>query len=212
MTNKFNNWERLSKVIERFGLTINSFAKVLGLQRSETLYHIRKGDFGISADLADRIVKVDKDIDRTWLLSGIGNMLHSEPVSGEHLPFYRREMERVLLDIESYPNDGEIYVPYITGSDIVVRSFSKPMSDTVTAANDLFLKHIDSIADVVQGNEYVLKVCDEIIWRRVRFIKGNNNLWRLVANNKIDYPDVYVDINDVKDIWRVMSRIAVLES
>ena len=57
MTNKFNNWERLSKVIERFGLTINSFAKVLGLQRSETLYHIRKGDFGISADLADRIVK-----------------------------------------------------------------------------------------------------------------------------------------------------------
>ena len=157
MTNKFNNWERLAKVIERFGLSINSFAKALGLNRSETLYHIRKGDFGISADLADRIVKLDKDIDRTWLLSGIGNMLHSDPTNGEHLPFFRHEMAVVLRDIDNQPNDGMIYVPYPTGSDYVVRSFSRSMSDAVTAATDLFLKRLTTLDDVVQGNEYVLK-------------------------------------------------------
>lgn len=212
MTNKFNNWERLAKVIERFGLTINSFAKVLGLNRSETLYHIRKGDFGISVDLADRIVKIDKDIDRTWLLSGIGNMLHSDATNGEYLPFYRKEMEVVLRDIDTYPSDGEFYVPYVTGCNYIVRSFSRSMSDAVTAATDLFLKRLTNIDDVVQGNEYVLRVGDEIIWRRVRFIKSDDKRWRLVSNNRVDFPDVYVNIGDISDVWRVISRIAVLES
>mgnify|MGYP006316080821 FL=1 len=212
MTNKFNNWERLAKVIERFGLTINSFAKVLGLNRSETLYHIRKGDFGISADLADRIVKIDKDIDRTWLLSGIGNMLHSDATNGEYLPFYRKEMEVVLRDIDTCPSDGEFYVPYVTGCNYIVRSFSRSMSDAVTAATDLFLKRLTNIDDVVQGNEYVLRVGDEIIWRRVRFIKSDDKRWRLVSNNRVDFPDVYVNIEDISDVWRVISRIAVLES
>ena len=81
MTNKFNNWERLVKVIERFGLSINSFALSLGLGRSENLYHIRRGNYGISEDLANRIISADPDIDRTWLLSGIGNMLKSDPVN-----------------------------------------------------------------------------------------------------------------------------------
>lgn len=212
MTNKFNNWERLARVIERFGLSINSFAKALGLNRSETLYHIRKGDFGISEDLADRIIKLDKDIDRTWLLSGVGNMLHSDPANGERLPFYRHEMETILCDIDNLPSDGEYSVPYTTGSDYVVRSFSRSMSDAVTAATDLLLKHLTDLDDVVQGNEYVLRVGNEIIWRRVRFIKGDNKRWRLVSNNRVDYPDVYVNIEDITDVWRVMSRIAVLES
>ena len=212
MTNKSKNWERLAKVIERFGLTINSFAKVLGLNRSETLYHIRKGDFGISADLADRIVKIDKDIDRTWLLSGIGNMLHSDATNGEYLPFYRKEMEVVLRDIDNCPSDGEFYVPYVTGCNYIVRSFSRSMSDAVTAATDLFLKRLTNIDDVVQGNEYVLRVGDEIIWRRVRFIKSDDKRWRLVSNNRVDFPDVYVNIEDISDVWRVISRIAVLES
>lgn len=212
MTNKFNNWERLSQVIERFGVTINQFAKIVGLQRSETLYHIRKGTFGISADLADRIVAADSNIDRTWLLSGVGNMLRSEPVACEKLPFYRCEMEGILAEIDNYPSDGEMNVPYSTGSDYVVRSFSKAMSDTVTAANDLFLKRVDKIEDVVQGNEYVLQVSNKILWRRVRFVKDNPRRWRLVSDNRTDFPDIYVNVEDVVRAWRVMARVAILES
>ena len=74
MTNRFNNWERLLKVIRRFDKSINSFAMHIGLHRAENLYHIRKGNFGISSDLADKIVNSDPEIDRTWLLSGVGAM------------------------------------------------------------------------------------------------------------------------------------------
>ena len=103
-------------------------------------------------------------------------------------------------------------VPYSTGSDYVVRSFSKAMSDTVTAANDLFLKRVDKIEDVVQGNEYVLQVSNKILWRRVRFVKDNPRRWRLVSDNRTDFPDIYVNVEDVVKAWRVMARVAILES
>ena len=140
MTNKFDNWSRLKKVIIRFEKTINGFAMQIGLQRAENLYHIRKGNYGISQDLADRIIKCDPEIDRTWLLSGVGNMLKSDGVQQEQIPFYIDEVESIITNLDSVEPAGYMTLPYKTNSDIVVRSFSKPMSDTISAAQDLFLK------------------------------------------------------------------------
>jgi hypothetical protein len=212
MTNKFNNWERLVKVIERFGLSINSFALSLGLGRSENLYHIRRGNYGISEDLANRIISADPDIDRTWLLSGIGNMLKSDPVNCDRLPFYRDEMESILSYLDNYEPSDYIQTPYATGSDFVVRSFSRPMSDPVTAANDLFLKRLSGVYEVVQGNEHVLLVGDRVVWRMVRYIKDDPTKWRLVSRNRENFPDIIIDVKDVKAAWRVIARIAILES
>lgn len=212
MTNKFNNWERLEKVIERFGMSINSFARAIGLGRSENLYHIRKGNYGISEDLADRIIKLDPEIDRTWLLSGVGNMLRSEAKSGESLPFYCEEMEDILPNLEAYEPSDHLYMPYITGSEFVVRSFTRPMSDPMTAANDLFLKRLFSMDEVIQGNEHVLLIGDRILWRRVRHIKEDPTKWRLVSRNREDFPDIIIDVRDIRVAWRVIARIAILES
>jgi hypothetical protein len=212
MTNKYNNWERLSKVIERFRLSINAFANQLGLGRSENLYHIRKGNYGISHDLANRIIKHDADIDRTWLLSGVGTMLRSDPKSNEALPFYRDRMEVVLLDLDNAQPYGYFDVPYVTGSDFIVRSFARPMVDTVTVATDLFLKRLSSTDEIVQGNEYVFKIDESILWRRVRCVKGSPTKWRLVARNREEYPDIVIDNSSIDIVWRVISRVAILES
>lgn len=214
MTNKFNNWERLNRVIERFGKSINSFAIHLGLQRSENLYHIRKGNYGISADLADRIIKNDPAIDRTWLLTGVGEMLKSNVISSEQIPFYLEEMEDILHNIANIEPSGHITMPYATNSDLVIRSFSKPMSDTISAAQDLFLKRIN-IEEVVQGNEYVLilnRPKDNVIWRRVRWVSKDVNSWRLVARNREEYNDLFINRSEVKEAWRVIARLSVLES
>jgi hypothetical protein len=214
MTNKFDNWSRLLKVIERFGKSINGFAMRIGLQRAENIYHIRKGNYGISDDLADRIINCDPEIDRTWLLSGVGDMLKSEVIRPEEIPFYIEEVEEVLLNIESVKPSGYLTLPYKTNCDIVVRSFSKPMSDTISAAQDLFLKRVD-IDSVVQGNEYVLMLnhpTDNVIWRRVRWVSKNSNRWRLVARNREEFPDLFIDRSEVMQAWRVISRLTILES
>lgn len=214
MTNKFDNWSRLLRVIERFGKSINGFAMQIGLPRAENLYHIRKGNYGISEDLADRIIKQDPAIDRTWLLSGVGNMLKNETLEQEKLPFYIDEVEEILPGIGCIEPSGYLELPYKTNCDIVIRSFSRPMSDTISAAQDLFLKRTD-IDGVVQGNEYVLMLnrpTDNVIWRRVRWVAGNANQWRLVARNREEFHDIFIDKSEVMQAWRVIARLTVLES
>jgi hypothetical protein len=214
MTNRFDNWKRLLQVIERFGKSINGFAMQIGLSRAENLYHIRKGNYGISEDLADRIIKQDAEIDRTWLLSGVGNMLRSEVIEPERVPFYLDEVEEILPGIACIEPSGYIQLPCKINCDLVIRSFSKPMSDTISAAQDLFLKRVD-IDSVVQGNEYVLMLnhpTDNVIWRRVRWVSKNSNRWRLVARNREEFPDLFIDRSEVMQAWRVISRLTILES
>ena len=88
------------------------------------------------------------------------------------------------------------------------------MSDTVSVAQDLFLKRSE-LSSVVQGNEYVLildRPQDRVIWRRVRWVARNPNSWRLVARNRDEFQDIYVDRSEVKCAWRVIARLAILES
>ena len=201
-------------MIERFGKSINSFAMKIGLQRAENIYHIRKGNYGISEDLAERIVNTDPEIDKTWLLSGVGSMLKSECIDQEQIPFYIEEAEKILPNIANIEPSAYITMPYKTNCDVVVRSFSKPMSDTISAAQDLFLKRSE-VHEVVQGNEYVLvlnRPTDNVIWRRVRWVSKDVNRWRLVARNREDFKDELINRSEVREAWRVIARLSVLES
>lgn len=214
MTNKFDNWKRLLKVIERFGKSVNGFAMQIGLSRAENLYHIRKGNYGISEDLANRIIARDPEIDRTWLLSGVGSMLKNDVIDTETLPFYLDEVEEILPGVACIEPSGYMQVPYKVNCDLVIRSFSKPMSETISAAQDLFLKRED-IDKVVQGNEYVLVLntpTDNVIWRRVRWVSRNPDKWRLVARNREEFPDMIIDRDNVIQAWRVIARLTIMES
>ena len=212
MTNRFNNWERLVQVIDRWHSNINKFARQIGFERSENLYHIRKGNFGISNELADRITAFDRDIDRTWLLSGLGQMLKSDMAIGKPLPFYIEPMEETLAKLEKQRPKGYIQLPYLSNIDLVIRSFTPAMTDSSTAATDLFLHKLNGVHEVVQGNEHVLQIGDEILWRKVRYIRNQPGKWRLVALNRDEFPDMIVNIADVKQAWRVITRMTILES
>ena len=81
MTNKYNNWERLERVLEYVNMNANAFATHIGMQRSENIYHIKRGAFGISEELVDRITACYPEINPTWLLSGVGGMLLMIPLA-----------------------------------------------------------------------------------------------------------------------------------
>ena len=212
MTNKFANWERLEAVISWTGMTINSFALYIGLGRSDSLYHIKRGSFGISHDLADRITSRFPDVDRTWLLTGIGSMLNGgDAYTGAQIPYYKDEVEKLLLNPEEIKPSGYIYLPYTHSAEIVARSLSRAMCDVQCAATDLFLTRYE-VEQVVQGNEYVLQVGNQVLWRKVRFVAGEVGKWRLVARDREEYPDMIVDCSDIRQVWRVIARLAVMSS
>ena len=59
MREKQNNWQRIEAVIKWANMSTNYFARHIGLARGENLYQIKRGNNGISLDVADRIVFMD---------------------------------------------------------------------------------------------------------------------------------------------------------
>lgn len=53
-------------------MSTNYFARHIGLARGENLYQIKRGNNGISLDVADRIVSKFPQVDKLWLLTGRG--------------------------------------------------------------------------------------------------------------------------------------------
>ena len=168
MTNKYANWERLESVIRWANMTTNFFAIYIGLNRAENLYHIKRGNYGISFDLADRIVKCFPEINRTWLLTGAGSMLNSEIVAGNEIAYYNDEVENILPDLKRYSPIANICLPSISGCEIVARTYQRAMCEPTCAVTELFLKRVE-LDEIIQGNEYVLVLKDNsVIWRKLR--------------------------------------------
>ena len=70
MREKQNNWQRIEAVIKWANMSTNYFARYIGLARGENLYQIKRGNNGISLNVADRIVSKFPQIDKLWLLTG----------------------------------------------------------------------------------------------------------------------------------------------
>lgn len=88
MAIKLDNWQRIESVVKLSGLSINAFARYLGLPRGENLYQIKKGNNGISRDLAQRIIHKFPQISFSWLMTGRGTML-ADDNGNSGIPLYR---------------------------------------------------------------------------------------------------------------------------
>ncbi len=211
MTNKYNNWERLERVLEYVQMNANAFAIHIGMQRSENIYHIKRGAFGISEELVERITARFPEINPTWLLSGVGDMLLNNVSDKSVVPFYEQGVEQLLNQGEKRLKLGKYQLPYSCDCDVVVRIKAHSMVLPGTAATDLFLKRV-KVEDMVQGNEYLIVLDNEVLWRKIRCVKGATEQWRLVAYDRVEAPDVVVNKSDICYVWRVIARMAILVS
>ncbi|CDE65753.1 helix-turn-helix domain-containing protein [Alistipes putredinis] len=66
----YSSWRRLERVIESSGLTINSFARYVGLPRGENLYQIKRGNYGVSLGVAKKIHAKFPQYPISWLMHG----------------------------------------------------------------------------------------------------------------------------------------------
>lgn len=75
-------WERLSAVIAETKMSVHAFAKHIGLPAAENLYRIKRGQNGISRNLADLIVQTFPEVSKGWLLTGEGAMIRYSSTDG----------------------------------------------------------------------------------------------------------------------------------
>ncbi len=70
-------WERIEVIIRESGMTINCFARTIGLNSGENLYRIKRGCNRVSRRIAEKIHAYIPKYSVSWIMCG-GNMPNIE--------------------------------------------------------------------------------------------------------------------------------------
>lgn len=137
--------ERVFNLLKYTGLSARALANRLELKGPQIFYDIKAGKCGISKDLADKIQEKFQNINKTWLLTGEGEMLKTPsniPVKGYNsgVPYYNVDFlggfdlvindqtitPEYLIDFKEYNKatcwcniTGHSMEPEITSGDII---------------------------------------------------------------------------------------------
>ncbi len=202
---KQNNWQRLEAVISWANMSINYFARHIGLPRGENLYQIRRGNNGISKDVAHRVVSRFPEISESWLLTGEGHMFANENLRGAQIPFYRVDVERFATQTAKMTPDELIVFPSLAECDMAMLYMSDAMAPRIPAGSVVFLKQIDAQM-MIPGEEYVISTGKVITLRRVRAAE-DDSVWRLETYNRERFDDWMLPKSEVMQVWRICGRM-----
>ena len=204
------NWQRLEKVIKWAGMSVNAFALHIGLKRSENLYQIKKGNHGISKELANVISTKYPQISKSWLLTGEGEMLKdgegSIPKNG--IPFYNVDIASVI-EFHQQPAQKPLYyidVPLFYECDFAALSTSNAMAPEIPAGAIVAIRQHDP-AKIFPGESYLVVTNDFSGIRTIRTYPEDPGKVRLVPKNLNDYDEILIDTSEIKVLYLVKGII-----
>lgn len=207
MREKQNNWQRIEAVIQWAHMSTNYFARYIGLARGENLYQIKRGNNGISRDVARRIVEKFPQIDQLWLLTGDGQMFADKQSGGKQIPFYNTDVEQGIADLQHLEPEGDLTVPGMDDCDLAMVYSGRAMGQSVPPGTVVFLKNIDR-DEIIPGGEYVI-ISRKIVTLRIVRAADSGAQLRLVAGDRRNYDDIILSINDIMAVYKVKGKLIV---
>lgn len=206
MREKQNNWQRIEAVIKWANMTTNYFARYIGLARGENLYQIKRGNNGISLDVAERIVAKFPQVDKLWLLTGEGQMFADTRLRGAQIPFYDVDVELQITGVERLTADSYLVAAPVGECDLAMVYAGRAMGPLVPPGTVVLLKAVEREA-IIPGEEYVV-VCRKIVTLRIVRTAAKGK-YRLVAGNREDFDDIVVDADEIVAVYRVKGKLIV---
>lgn len=207
MKEKQNNWQRIEAVIKWANMSTNYFARYIGLARGENLYQIKRGNNGISLDVAERVVAKFPQVDKLWLLTGEGGMFADDRLRGAQIPFYRHDPEQGMDDIHSLESECTLVLPMVGDCDFAMCYSGRAMGDLIPPGTVVLLRAVDRDA-IIPGGEYVIVSRKIVTLRIVRTVEGEDKL-RLVAGDREHYDDILVNVNDIVAVYKVKGKLII---
>lgn len=188
-----DNWQRLERVIKWTGLSVNSFALTIGLKRSENLYQIKKGNNGISRDLAELVTTKYPSISKGWLLSGEGDMfIASRQGASTGVPFYSMDVLDAVRAGNKRPEPRFlINLPIFEDCDLAAICLGTAMQPEIPAGSILMLKQVPASA-IIPGETYVISSSRFSGVRTVRLGEEPGQLLLLPRNTE-EYDPITID-------------------
>jgi len=208
------DWDRLKEVIDWSGLSINAFAKHIGLKRAENLYQIKKGNNSISKDLSEMIAIKYCNISKSWLLTGEGDMFmgDSEKTNDESLlkriPFYNYDISMLKLDNGEIPYTKQyIEVPLLNNCDFATLCIGDSMSPDIPSGSIVTLKRIN-IDLLLPGEMYYIVTDDFCTVKFLRTVKNDLSKLRLIPSNKDDYDESLLEKSSICELFLIKGVIS----
>lgn len=188
-------------------MSTNYFARYIGLARGENLYQIKRGNNGISLDVADRIVAKFPQIDKLWLLTGEGQMFADEKIRGIQIPYYDIDVEQGIAHLDHLEAHGSLVVPPVGACDLAMCYSGRAMGEIIPPGTVVLLKMADRDA-IIPGGEYVV-VSRKIVTLRIVRSAGERGKVRLVAGDREHYDDITLDISDIIAVYNVKGKLII---
>lgn len=198
-------WERIASVIEWSGMTINHFAKHIGISRSERLYQIQRGNNGISRKMAELIVAAFPQINILWLTTGRDEMFVRTPASNTHVDLYDIDVERFDGKMEGLEPNFRMVIPTEVEADFAMKYCGLAMSNTITPNSIVMLKEVTR-ESIIPGSEYLV-VSEN--FTSLRIIRRGEGVWRLVASQSEQYDDIFVSEEQIIYIYKVTAKLII---
>uniref|UniRef100_S0DF72 Peptidase S24/S26A/S26B/S26C domain-containing protein n=1 Tax=termite gut metagenome TaxID=433724 RepID=S0DF72_9ZZZZ len=200
-----NNWQRIERVVKWTGLSVNSFALSIGLSRGENLYQIKRGNNGISRELAGMIAAKYPQISRAWLLAGEGDMFTDETARRTSVPFYDVDIEKYVAEPGKFSSRSYVSIPTIEDADFGAVYHGRAMGESVPAGSMLLVRRIPP-ESLVPGGDYLIITKDVTILRRVRRESGSDVL-RLLPVDTTNFDEIRIDTADVRELYIVRAVV-----
>ena len=205
MQEKKDNWQRIESVIRWANMTTNYFARYIGLPRGENLYQIKRGNNGISRDVAERIVAKFPEIDLLWLLTGNGQMFSGGRQLGTQIPFYRADAELQIMQTGKLRPECDLVIPMLADCDLAMLYTGRVMGHVTPAGTIVLLKKWPTDA-IIPGEEYVI-VSQKIVTLRIVRTTERGDEVRLVAGDRENYDDMTLPLSEIETLYLSLIHI-----
>lgn len=200
-------WQRLEAVLRWANMSANYFAHHIGLSRGENLYQIKRGNNGISLNLADRIVKHFPEVNKLWLLTGEGEMLGQTTRSNLEVPFYRMDVESAIDQVVALEPECMLALPNGVPCDLAMVYQGGAMGRQLPSGTIVFLKEVP-MASLIPGKEYL--VCSNL-FTALRVVRKapEEGILRLVAGDKKNFDDLLIAGDEIKRLFVVSAKLTI---
>lgn len=205
--------QRLISYIEYKNISIREFERLCSLSNGymKSLRHTPK------IDKLSAILSACPDLNKTWLLTGEGEMLNGTAPPPKQNKDLLSEYETYLLPMTTHAGslngvatDGTILencekiISPIKNVDFAISIYGESMAPEYPSGSKVLIKKIDPNAFIDWGKAYVLDTCNGVILKEVIKSKQYGYITCHSINPDPKYSDFDISLADIYGMYRVL--------
>lgn len=207
----------LNKLLEYSKLNGKSFSEKIGLIRPQAIYDIQSGKTqNISASMANKIISAFPEINKSWLLTGDGDMLikpEDKIAEKSGIPFYDINVTASIAEsFNDIPEMSQYLISYPPLNDCCAAFpvYGESMEPDFFAGEVVLVKEITNVDSMLWGEPYLVITnanCDNLRTIKNVYLSEDRCKFILRATNPRFSGDTIIDRNDVLKIFLIKGKI-----